>query len=49
MDSTIPFIKKNLFLPGYHTPKPLKPVTFKLKRKILASTMQEQREVRQYN
>ncbi len=39
VDSTIPFIKKNLFLPGYYTPKPLKPVTFTLKQKILGSTL----------
>ncbi len=39
VDSTIPFIKKNLFLPGYYTPKPLKLVTFTLKQKILGSTI----------
>ncbi len=39
VESTIPFIKKNLFLPGYYTPKPLKPVTFTLKQKILGSTI----------
>ncbi len=32
-----PFIKKNLFLPGFYTQKPLKTVTFTLKKKILGS------------